>query len=307
MKKFISPINDFFFRYLLGQEKHASLTLDFINSVLCNAGMGPLQNVEIKNPFNLKDSITDKEIILDVCAQDEHSRIYDIEMQLSGNPRFVNRALYYWASCYTGQLTAGEDYRLLNPVICIDVHDFAIFDQPHVHNCFVLREREDRQPVLTDHLMLHFLDLTVFRKRAYTENDSLPAWLRYFCMDEKMKDLEAIMERHPAIREAHLLYEAFTANDELMQRYVARQKYLRDVSTIKADSYDDGHAAGLAKGLVEGEAKGREEGILEGEARTREEGRRKQLQIAASLKARGMDLAEISDITGLSFEDIERL
>jgi len=31
------------------------------------------------------------------------------------------------------------------------------------------------------------------------------------------------------------------------------------------------------------------------------------LQIAASLKARGMDLADISDITGLSIEDIERL
>jgi len=57
-----------------------------------------------------------------------------------------------------------------------------------------------------------------------------------------------------------------------------------------------------------GRTEGREEGMAEGEAMGREEGREEEkLQIAAVLKARGMDLAEISDITGLSIEDIERL
>ena len=47
-------------------------------------------------------------------------------------------------------------------------------------------------------------------------------------------------------------------------------------------------------------SRGRTEGREEG----REEGK---LQIAVSLKSRGMDPAEIADITGLSIEDIEQL
>jgi len=55
-----------------------------------------------------------------------------------------------------------------------------------------------------------------------------------------------------------------------------------------------------SRGRTEGWEEGREEGISLGAYRNK-------LQIAVTLKSRGMDSAEISDITGLSIEDIERL
>jgi predicted transposase/invertase (TIGR01784 family) len=291
----ISPINDFFFRYLFGETGHEHLTLDFINAVLSDSGMGPLQKVVIKNPFNIRESVTSKESILDIKAEDEDARIYDIEMQLAGNSIFANRSLYYWARCYTSQIGDGDDYRKLNPVICINVLDFELLrENPLVHSCFVLREMKVHQMVLTDHLMIHFLSLTRFKKMRYTAESHLTDWLTWFCfnIEDNMKGLDTILERNDAVREAHGLYERFTADKELMEKYEARQKYLRDVSTIKGVSREEGYKEGLERGI--------EQGIEQGS-------RLERINMASTMKNNGESPEKIQQYTGLSVAEINEL
>ena len=73
---------------------------------------GQLQGfITICNPFHVNESVTDKESILDIKAEDESHRTYNIEMQLQGNSIFSNRALYYWAKAYASQLSKGESYK----------------------------------------------------------------------------------------------------------------------------------------------------------------------------------------------------
>jgi predicted transposase/invertase (TIGR01784 family) len=289
----ISPINDFFFRYLFGETGHEHLTLDFINAVLSDSGMGPLQKVVVKNPFNIRESVTSKESILDIKAEDEDARIYDIEMQLAGNSIFANRSLYYWARCYTSQIGDGDDYRKLNPVICINVLDFELLrENPLVHSCFVLREMKAHQMVLTDHLMMHFLSLTLFRKMRYTVESPLTDWLTWFCFnkEDEMKGLDTILERNKAVREAHSHYEQFTADRELMEKYEARQKYIRDLSTIKGVSRDEGYQEGLERGI--------EQGLEQGAKQER-------FHLARAMKESGESAEKIHQYTGLSIEEIK--
>ena len=74
--------------------------------------------------------------------------------------------------------------------------------------------------------------------------------LTWFCFDgENMKGLDAIMEQNEAVKEAHKQYERFTADNELMEKYEVRQKYLRDISTIKGVSRDEGFKDGLERGI----------------------------------------------------------
>ncbi|MBN2342118.1 MAG: PD-(D/E)XK nuclease family transposase [Deltaproteobacteria bacterium] len=288
--KRISPINDFFFRYLFGKAGHETVTLDFINAVLKNKGMGPLSKVIIKNPFNFKDSVTDKESILDIKAEDENQHQYNIEMQLSGNRLFTNRALYYWAKGYTSQIGEGDDYKELCPVISINVLDFLLFEIPQIHSCFLIKEKAPEERVLTDHLMMHFIDLTTFRSMNTIKTEStLEAWLTWFCFDgENMKGLETILERNPAVSEANKLYTQFTADSALMEKYEARQKYLRDVSAIKNVSHDEGYAQGKADGITVG---------MEAEKHA----------VARTMKSNGEPTKKILQYTGLSKEEIERL
>jgi len=292
--KHISPINDFFFRFLFGKAGHEPLTLDFVNSVLLDSGFGPLKTLVIKNPFNVKESVTDKETVLDIKAEDEQARVYNIEMQLQGNALFANRSLYYWSKCYAGQIGNGDDYKKLSPVICMNILNFELFSKaPGVHHCFLLKELNHPDLVLTDHQMIHFMDLTQFRKMRYTVKCQLSHWLTYFCLDEdNMKGLETILENNPAIKKAHALFEEFTADKEMMERYEARQKYLRDVSTIKSFSHDEGYIKGKTEGKIEG--------IIEGEAKGKAE-------MVISMYQESIDIPTIAKVANLSVEEINQI
>jgi predicted transposase/invertase (TIGR01784 family) len=62
-----------------------------------------------------------KESVLDVKAQDESGRIFDVEIQVISSPYYTKRSLYYWAKVYESQLKESELYSTLNPVICINI------------------------------------------------------------------------------------------------------------------------------------------------------------------------------------------
>ena len=120
-KKHFNALNDFFVRYFFrnmravatdkGDEK---VLLDFINAVMISADMKTFKAVEILNPFNLKKHYKDKETIVDVpkgrrakCIT-KNGTVVIIEVQLSGNSRFPERILYYWAANYSKLLKKGE-------------------------------------------------------------------------------------------------------------------------------------------------------------------------------------------------------
>ncbi|MBN2672774.1 MAG: PD-(D/E)XK nuclease family transposase, partial [Deltaproteobacteria bacterium] len=138
--------------------------------------------------------------------------------------------------------------------------------------------------------MLHFLDLTAFRKMATIVQGRLKQWLTWFCLSEgTMKGLDTLLESNPAIKEAHELYTRFTADNELMEKYEARQKYLRDVSTIKHVSHDEGYTKGLAEGEVKGFTQGEVSGLEKGKRQT-----------VVAMRKEHIDPATISRVTGLS-------
>ncbi len=62
----------------------------------------------------------------------------------------------------------------------------------------------------------------------------------------------------------------------------------------------EGLAEGKAKGLAEGEARGRAEGLAEGEMKGKRE-------TAKMLLEKGLDISFISEVTGLSKEEIRCL
>ena len=62
----ISPTSDIFARWLLSSPNHEHLTKAFINAVLEDAGHEQIESVTILSPFNLAQSMTRKETVLDV-------------------------------------------------------------------------------------------------------------------------------------------------------------------------------------------------------------------------------------------------
>ena len=78
--------------------------------------------------------------------------------------------------------------------------------------------------------------------------------------------------------------------------------YYNTLDYAKKEAQAEGRAIGLAEGLAEGRAEGRAEGIAEGRA----EGERNALRkTAKGMKQKGLSVQDISDITGLTKDEID--
>ena len=271
---------DVFVRYLLGSEDHKDLLMDFLNAVFEQKGHELVVEIELFNPFNLRSVRESKESILDVRARDSRGRWLNIEIQIDRDGSYANRSLYYWAKSYTAQLGTGEGYEALNPAVCINLLGFELFPQlPGYHSCFQVREVDQPEYVLSEHLQIHFIELPKNPlERANEVRDALDRWCYYFEHEGSVEESEmtVLLDENKAIRKAHEVYREFTADAELMDMVEAREKWLKDVNTR----------------LASAERQGMQKNARETARRMIDE---------------GFEAATISRITGLSEDEIRTL
>ena len=91
-------------------------------------------------------------------------------------------------------------------------------------------------------------------------------------------------------------YKRFTSDDKLMRAYDARDAFLLGQKIMLNREREEGLKEGIEKGIKKGIKKGK----LEGE-------KNKALSIAKNLKKSGLDTKFISEITGLTIEEIKKL
>ena len=97
----LNPRVDFAFKKLFGSEENKDILKPFLNAILPVADQ--VAELELKNPYTLKNFPTDKLSILDIRATDAAGRQFTIEMQI------------------TDQLQEGYGYSDLKKTIAIHV------------------------------------------------------------------------------------------------------------------------------------------------------------------------------------------
>jgi len=279
---YVKPTSDIFIRYLFGSEENKFLLQAFINAVLENSEFPRIKTLELKNPFNLKKILYDKESVLDVKAVDETGQIFNIEVQTSGSGDFKHRTLYYWAKLYSSQLKEGDIYSRLYPAVCINILDFKFFDGfEKYHSTFMVREKDEAEFFLSKHLAIHFLELP--KLKDLEKGKRLSHWL-YFLKNEGMEDkkMKVLLNENENIEQAHKRYIAFTRDEELLDAYEAREKWKKD--------YNSGLFNARQEGLHEGKEEGKEEGKKE---------------TAVKMLQKGFELKTIRELTGVSIDELK--
>ncbi len=237
----LNPLNDGYIKYLLGSEENKDLLLSLINAVFLDKGMAPITWVEVLNPFTPRDLDTQKEIRLDVKARDEEGRFFNIEIQRYEESAFSARSLYYWSANFFRQLKQGRNYRSLQPVICINLLDFSLSEGlPRPHSCFVVMEKDTRSFRLTEHLEIHFIEISRYlagnpaspsfepfpRENANSSGalgDNLAGWCYYFQYEGDETAMNTLTGISSIFRKAHQAYQRFTWDDAKMLRAVDRE------------------------------------------------------------------------------------
>src|SRR5436309_2552395 len=104
----IDPKVDYAFKHLLGRESTRDLLRDVIDQVLNPAPGHRIQDLELLNPFNAKETLDDKLSILDIKARDQSGRQFNVEMQMLSYRHYRNASSTTPVNCTSSNYTRGK-------------------------------------------------------------------------------------------------------------------------------------------------------------------------------------------------------
>ncbi|MEZ6112946.1 MAG: Rpn family recombination-promoting nuclease/putative transposase [Pirellulaceae bacterium] len=250
----IKPTVDFVFKKIFGSPENTLALKGLLNAILMLKR--PVVEVNILNPFTMKEFAEHKLIVLDVRCRDSAGRSLNVEMQISVQSGLLERLVYYACSMYVDQLEAGQNYAQARSAISICLVNELIFrDSEQRHHRFQMVDLESRRE-LSDAIEVHTVELPKYNldEATISRASKLDQWvfllLRAHQYDsERLKQLLPHAEFHQAIE----TLETIAAKTEDRQMYNQREKALRD--------YEWTLAGALEKGREKGREEGRDAGI----------------------------------------------
>ena len=243
----LDPKNDFVFKKLFAEAP--TLLAALINAVRNTEP--PVTVVEVLNPRIAPEELAGKYIVLDLLAQDEQGRRYNIEMQVRRYSAWSARSAYYLARTLSQQLDGGDDYAQLKPAIGIHLLDFDLFAAPEQQGqavwCFELRDRTQPALKLGDELQLNLIELPK-ADRLGVGNPALAAWvafLEHWQEERRMQQID-----YPPVQQALQRIRDLSADEETRRLAFVRERALRDERSELRAAREEGREQALAAMLT---------------------------------------------------------
>ena len=209
-----------------------------------------IKELEIQSGEIQKRSKNDKPSILDIKAQSYAGDIFNVEMQAFERSFYPERALYYWAKLYSGQLKEGDPYEGLCNTYSVNFLDFRLIKElSNYKSNFLLLEKDNPKIQLTDRLQMVFFELPKFTKPIQKVSDNLELWLYTIknatSLDEA--NMRTIVSKNPVMEKTFSTLKRLSIDPELVSEAAEREKALKDYNTGMLTSYKEGKAEGKAE------------------------------------------------------------
>ena len=290
--KYINFFTDFGFKKLFGSEPSKDLLIDFLNELL-KGREKPIKTLTFKKTEHLGASELDRKAIFDLYCESETGERFIVELQKAKQKFFKDRSIFYATFPIQEQAERGDWDFKLKAVYTIGILDF-VFDEDKDDEKFFydvrLTEQETKK-VFCDKLIFLYLEMPKFNKTEKELETHFDKWMFAIKNLSRLEEIpgtlhEDVFERFFEIAEiAHM-------DDDERSTYESSLKYYRDMNNVVATAKGEGWEEGLEQGI--------EQGIEQGKAEGKEE-------VALNCLKQGMASDVISQITGLTVEEIEKL
>ena len=279
--KYINPFTDFGFKKIFGEEASKPLLLDFLNALL------PPQNkiigLTFKNTEQLGQTETDRKAIYDIYCENENGEKFIVELQKAKQNYFRERTIYYSTFPIREQAEKGDWNYNLKAVYCVGILDFTFDDYENepeksevVHT---IKLKNQNGKTFYEKLTYIYLEMPNFKQAETELKTRLDKWL-YFI--KHLEDFQTI----PAIFIDDVFTQAFEKaelaryGEAELERYEMNLKIYRDYKNTVDTAFEEGKLEGKLKG---------------------------KLEIAKALKESGVSTEIISNTTGISEGEINKL
>ncbi|MDJ0702526.1 MAG: Rpn family recombination-promoting nuclease/putative transposase [Leptolyngbyaceae cyanobacterium MO_188.B28] len=279
---FINPKTDFAFKKIFGSPQSKDILINFLNAILYQE-QNIIQDLEILDPYQAPRIRGIKDSFLDVKAVITGDKTVIIEMQVLNVLGFEKRVLYNAAKAFSIQLSAGEDYNLLNPVIALTITDFEMFpSSSKIISRYRLKERDDLTDY-SDDIELVFVELPKFHKELEALATLTDKWLYFLKSAGALKSVPPNMATVAEIGKAFTIAEEANLTPKELEELERREIYILDSRNAIRKAVQQGLEQGLEQGM-----------------------RKQAIAIARNLLD-VLDVETISQKTGLSIREIKEL
>ena len=276
--------NDIIFKAFFSRKGNEIFLIDFLEALLNIK----IKEIKIKEEVNIEQlAAEEKGGRLDLQAKLNDGVIVNIELQMRNYFNIEERTTLYSSKVISRETERGSSYNNINKVIMINILGYNLLEFNEYISDTVIVLNKHRDYEMLKGIKWYFIELPKFRKQNPDLNKKINQWL-VFLDDSDQEAVKMAERKNNTLKKARKEIDYLTGDDAVRRLADLREKWEMDYVT------------GIECAEKKGISKGREEGRKQGEKENK-------IKIAKKLLEMGMEITKISEVTGLSDEEIRKL
>lgn len=270
---------------MFGEESNKDLLIDFLNELLYDE-QGEIVDLTYLNNEQLGRSELDRRAIFNLYCENERGEKFIVELQKAKQNFFKDRSVYYATFPIAEQAKQGANWNFeLKAVYTIGILDFVFDEDKNDDKYFYKVKLTDIEThkVFYDKLTFICLQMPKFTKSVDELDTRFDKWLYILKNLSQLDDIPPTLQEY-VFNKLFNIAEISKFSQAQYQSYENSLKYYRDLKNSLDKAYDEGFDKGFDKGAYA-----------------------EKLRIANKLKAMNTDMTLITQLTGLSSDDIDKL
>jgi predicted transposase/invertase (TIGR01784 family) len=296
--------------------------IDFLNSLL--KGERIITDLQYLDKEQAKQSVEERTIIYDIFCKTDNGDQIIVEMQNCSQPYFQDRSIFYLSKAIAEQGVPGSGWKYdISAVYCISLLNETAPEIPQKFRTDVMLSDIETSKIFSDKVRLVYLQLPFFDKKEDECVTNLDKWIYNLKHMERLTQLPFGADGG-VFKLLDEVTDVDSLNKEERREYEHTLKVFRDLRGAMdgADlkgfrrGMEEGMQKGMEKGIQKGMEKGIQKGMEEGMQKGMEKGIQKGiqkgmekgiLQTARNMKALGISIDTIKQVTHLTDEEIQSI
>ena len=252
--KFINPKLDYAFKKIFSSSESKDILISFLNAIIYE-GKNKIKSLEIIDPYSPGQVETLKDTFLDVRAVLDNKSTVIIEMQVANVAGFGNRVVYNAAKIQSNQLSLGEDYPGIKPVITLTIVDFIMFPKTdQLITDFVFKEKSENVEYTKEQMGFVFVELPKFKKNLSELETLTDKWIYFIKEAAILEEIPTSLKEVPEIEKALKIANHANLSPQELDRLDRQETLIRDrrgqIAFAKEEGKEEGKKEGEIKVII---------------------------------------------------------
>ena len=261
--------NDDVFKIVFGSNERSQYLKELLESILQKR----ITNIVIRNDVALNKVHADNKLMrLDILAEIDNNEKVNIEFQNKNEYNVFERSEVYASGIYYNSLRVGDKYIQATKTIVIWILGFNVFKDGTYHE-IARTKRDYNNEEVAQNITYHYIQLPKFLEQVKEIKTPEEQWLAYLSGSLNKEEMEELFKMNRSIEEINEIVDIVMTDADVRDALNER---------ILAENLE---ALKRAKAFEDGEIKGKKED-------------------AKKMLEKGIDIKTVSEITGLTEEEI---